>query len=291
MRRCVVRVRGLGIALWCAGAVSAAFGHGDFHDRLIALRAALAARPDDAGLHFDLAWVFCEHGEWQPALDEIQRVEQLAPESFPTDLVRGCALRAAERPAEACAALDRHLAAHPGDVRALIERARARDALGRGDDALTDYRALSAAVPDANPDLVLEIAEALERHGSADEAVRVIDTSTQRIGPFPGLLMFALEIDLSHGRTDAALQRVDALQALAPRPEPWMARRAEILAQAGRVGAARAAWEALLTHLAALPNLERGAPVMQTLAARAREACGELSRLEHEPISAPRDRS
>ena len=55
-----------------------------------------------------------------------------------------------------------------------------------------------------------------------------------------------------------------------------MAKRAALLAQAGRRAEARAAWQALIDHLAALPNLERGSHAMSILAEQAREALGPL---------------
>jgi hypothetical protein len=63
----------------------------------------------------------------------------------------------------------------------------------------------------------------------------------------------------------------------APRPEPWMARRASILAQAGRIEESRAAWQALVDHLSALPNLERGSHAMSTLMEQAKQALAALA--------------
>ena len=48
-----------------------------------------------------------------------------------------------------------------------------------------------------------------------------------------------------------------------------MARRAELLALAGRLDEARAAWSALKQHLSSLPNLQRGTPDFLALSAKA----------------------
>jgi hypothetical protein len=58
-----------------------------------------------------------------------------------------------------------------------------------------------------------------------------------------------------------------------------MARRASVLAQAGRIEESRTAWQALVDHLAALPNLERGSHALSKLAEEARQALASLASL------------
>ncbi len=93
--------------------------------------------------------------------------------------------------------------------------------------------------------------------------------------------MKALELEVVLGRYDAALTRVEVLQQTAPRPEPWMAKRASVLAQAGRIRESQAAWQALITHILALPNLERGAHAMQLIAEQAQQALSSLHSLSN----------
>jgi hypothetical protein len=78
-----------------------------------------------------------------------------------------------------------------------------------------------------------------------------------------------MDLQLAAKDYDGALSRIDTMQKSAPRPEPWMAKRAELLADAGRVEESRAAWQALLTHLSTLPNLERGSHSMSILSEKA----------------------
>jgi len=65
---------------------------------------------------------------------------------------------------------------------------------------------------------------------------------------------------------------VDEAQKEAPRPEPWMARRATILTQAGRIEESRNAWKALLAQLASLPEHDRASRAMRQLEDEARKA-------------------
>jgi hypothetical protein len=55
-----------------------------------------------------------------------------------------------------------------------------------------------------------------------------------------------------------------------------MARRAAVLAQAGRIEESQAAWKELEKHLASLPDQERTSRAMTNLAEEARQALASL---------------
>jgi hypothetical protein len=74
-----------------------------------------------------------------------------------------------------------------------------------------------------------------------------------------------LDLELSMKNFDTALRQIEDAQKDAPRPEPWMARRAAVLKQAGRIEESRAAWKALAQHLASLPERERTSNAMSKL--------------------------
>ena len=76
------------------------------------------------------------------------------------------------------------------------------------------------------------MAQALASNRLTDEAVRVLEAGVKRLGPIPSLQLKILEVEVSAGRYDSALSRLDAMQRSGPRPEPWMEKRASILAQA-----------------------------------------------------------
>ncbi|MBM3854930.1 MAG: hypothetical protein FJ399_17550 [Verrucomicrobia bacterium] len=262
------------LGMWLAAVLAAgsAFGHGAFHDRLRELTAALEAKPRDARLHFELAQIFCQHGDWLMALAAADSADELQPGAFPTDLLRGEVLLAREDPAKARAALDRLIATRGPTPQALILRARTKALLEGAESALPDYRAAVRQADRPGVDQVREVAAAFVRLGHRAEAADLLDRAIVEAGPDPALLLEALDLEIATGRFAAALRRVDALQAAAPRPEPWMARRAEVLAQTGDPAAARAAWLVLQRHLESLPNLERGSPALRAVAAQAQAA-------------------
>ena len=149
--------------------------------------------------------------------------------------------------------------------------------LGDAEAALADFHASLANCPDAQPDLVQEVAQACASHGQVDEAVGILETGLKRIGLVPSLQLKLLEIEVRAGRYDSALSRIGGYQNAAVRKEPWMEKRAIILAQAGKTADSQAAWRALISHLKSLPPAERDSHSMILLAERARQALAVLS--------------
>lgn len=258
--------------------------HGAYHDVVATLTKKLHDKPDDAALRYRLAEAHAGHAEWRASLDELDRVDRLAPGKFATGFIRGLALHNAGRNEEALKHLDDFLQAHPGGVRALSVRGRAFLKLGRAHEAMADLRKAIEFSSAPETELITDLAIACRDAGKPAEAGKVIDAGLKTKANAPDLLQCALDIETAAGSWDAALGRIDALQKDAPRPEPWMARRAELLQTAGRTDEARAAWSALRAHLLSLPNLERGTPLLAGVLAQTEKALGNPS---PPPVIAP----
>ena len=278
-----LRVLVVACGLMLAALTGRALGHGGYHERLAQLAAELEKNPNDPRLHFELADVNGQHGDWQMSLLNLDRVEELAPGKFLTALLRGQAWLTGGQPEKAKNALDPLLAEHPECARGWLLRARAAQRLGDGAGSLADYREALRRTPAPEPDQIQETADALASEGLSKEAVQVLAAGIEKLGPIPSLALRAMELEIATKNFDAALTRVEALRKSAPRPEPWMARRASVLAQAGRIEESRAAWQALVAHLEALPNLERGSHAMSKLAENARQALASLASLQASP--------
>lgn len=248
------------------------FGHGGYHERIDYLTKALEKTPSDAALRYELANLQGLHGDLDLALENLDRVDALAPGKFPTDLARGEALLVADKSTQAKEVLDRQLVSHPEYGRAWLLRARAEKEPGQQEACLADYREALKRTTSPEPDLVQEVAGALSAAGKKAEAAAVLSAGIEKLGRIPSLVLRALDLEIETKNFDAALRRVEQARDEAPRPEPWMARRAAVLAQAGRREESRAAWKALITHLESLPDNERISHAMSQLADEAREA-------------------
>ena len=260
-------------------AASLAFGHGAYHEELQRTDEQIAKSPENGSLWFHRGYLNVLHGEWQTALTDLEHADRLEPHKYATDWLRGQALAAGGKYEIAKTVLDDFLKEHPEHGGAFASRARVLVQLKEHTAALADYRVALIKTPNAEPDLVQEVVEALISQQQNEEAADLLEVHLKRLGNSPGLVMKALELEVVLGRYDAALTRVDVLQQTAPRPEPWMAKRASLLAQAGRIRESQAAWQALITHIQALPNLERGAHAMQLIAEQAHQAVASLKSL------------
>lgn len=254
-------------------------GHGAYHEELERANEEIAAHPEDGQLWYRRGFLNVLHGAWESALVDLEKADRLAPGKFATNWLRGQALTTAGQYAAAKAVLNDFITQYPDHGGALASRARALVQLKEHTAALADYRAALIKTPNAEPDLVQEVVDALISQQQNEEAADLLEVHLKRLGNSPGLVMKALEMEVVLGRYDAALTRVDVLQQTAPRPEPWMAKRASVLAQAGRIHESQAAWQALITHIQALPNLERGAHAMQLIAEQAQQAVASLKSL------------
>lgn len=248
--------------------------HGGYHERIAELAAAVKAKPDDPRLHYELANLRGLHGELAEALKELDRVDALAPGQFLTDLARGEAFFAVHKFGKAKGALDREIRAHPEATRAWLLRARTEHELRDQAASVADYGEAFKRAKNPEPDMVQEVSNAFAENGRPVEASEVLQAGIEKLGPIPSLVVRAIELDISTKNYDSALHRNDEAQAHAPRPEPWMARRAKILARAGRPDESKAAWKALADHLDALPDAERHSNAMTTLREEARHELG-----------------
>lgn len=266
-------------AAWLCVDVTTAHSHGTFHELVTDISNQIAAAPTNAELYFKRARLHLEHADWKSTLIDLEMTDRLAPGVLESDLIRGQALALAGMPAAARETLDTFLQTHVDHHLALLERARVLKSLEQHEASLADYRLALDKTPHPEPDLFHEAATVMADRGLSKEAVQVLQRGLKTFGDVPSLILKAMEIEIALGQFDAALTRVDALQKSAPRPEPWMARRASILAQAGRLKESRASWMALKDHLESLPNLERGSHAMSTLAQQAVTALNVLGGL------------
>ncbi|HEX8372339.1 MAG TPA: hypothetical protein VF585_06145 [Chthoniobacterales bacterium] len=242
-----------------------AWADGTFHDRLAKTNEELALRPDDSALLLRVAQLYLEHEEWTKALEVTEKVEKSSPGEIGTKLVRGQAWLMAAQPEKAREELDLYLQERPEDPKVLILRGRCFDLLEQGDRSIADFRKALELTKEPGPDLYHEAAALLEKYGFRKEAIATLDVGISKLGPLPSLALLALQAEEKAGDIDAALTRIDAMQKAAPRPEPWMAKRAALLGRAHQQEASKAAWLELKSHLEALPSQEHSSNSMSQL--------------------------
>ena len=239
----------------------------------------IAMRPDDASLYLRRANLEIEHGDWRAGLLDAEESERKQKEDLGAGLVRARALSAGGFLAEAKAALDRFLTVHPEHAAALVQRARVFGALGQKAEAAEEFVRAMSHVPQPEPDQVFELVALLCAAGREADALAAIDRALKATPGVPSLVECGVKIEIGLAHFDAALRRIEEAIVATKIKEPLMARRAAVLAQAGRIAESLAAWRELQVRLAALPAAERDSHAMSSLSERTRHAIGALTSL------------
>jgi len=224
--------------------------HPEIDEALARLAAALASAPNDASLYLERGELYAKHEDWTSAEANYVIVAELAPRLSGLALARGALALARGNPTEARSFLDVATTADSTNPTAFVLRARAFGRLGLRKAALGDYAAAFRLLTSPSPELYLERAALF---ASPAEAIRSLDEGIAQLGPILSLHLRALELEISLGRTDDALSRIDLLTSTSERRELWLKRRGDILTSAGRRADARAAYEAALLAIASLP--------------------------------------
>jgi tetratricopeptide (TPR) repeat protein len=249
------------------------FADGNNHEEeLESLDRAIEQVPANAELWFTRAYLLVLDRKFNDARADCNEADRLAPDQFATDRVRGQILTAEGRLDDAKSLLDRFLQSHPTDGLALAARARLLLKMNHYESALADFRAALLRIPTADSNLYQEVATTMAAHENLQEAVQVLAAGLVKFPRLPSMMQQALELEIATGNYEAALVRIGELEKSAPLPEPWMARRALVLAQAGRKNESREAWMALRDRISAMPNLQRGAPHFQTFSQQAEQS-------------------
>ena len=226
--------------LWLSLAfISPAPAHQGLRDQIEELDLLIAREPGDVGLYLRRGELHRAHGDLDSALRDFDRARTFDPVFAEAAFHLGRALLDAGRPADATRALDPALLLRPDHVGALVVRGRALARLGRHVEA--------AGAPHPM------------------EALRGLDKGISRLGPAVSLQLAAIDLEVRLGRHDDALARLEVAAARSRIQGQWLARRGGILLAAGRPAQARAAYEAALASIRALPARRRSSDAVATL--------------------------
>src|SRR5213592_1501837 len=241
MKRAVVLAWAL--VILATGHPLPAGAHPDLIIQIEEVTKQIEQEPNNPELYLKRGELRRAHIEWDAAYADYERAFALAPDMAAIDLARGRLFLDSGWPLSARAALDRFLSHQPNQVEGLILRARALVRLNLRLAAAQDYSRAIRFSPEPGPDLFIERAQVLAAEGSAyfSSALRGLDEGIQKLGPLVTLQLFAIDVELKQKNIDGALARLDKIAEKSPRKETWLARRGEILQQAGRPEEARQA--------------------------------------------------
>ena len=258
------------LAIALLAVAPAARGHGDFHAVIQAADEDIAKDPKNPDLYLRRAELFRIHQQFDSAKADIATAEKLSPALPMLDLSRARLLLDTGWPLSARAHLDRFLKVFPSHLDALVLRSQTWTRLGQLLFAAEDLSRAIAVAPEGAPDLYIERARTLASAGRdhIEAALQGIDDGVKRMGPLVTLQLTAIDLELRRHNHDGALARVDTVLDRSPRKESWLARKGEILLQAGRAPEAKKAYSDALAALSTLPPARRNVPAGMDLAKR-----------------------
>ncbi|MFN0058762.1 MAG: tetratricopeptide repeat protein [Planctomycetota bacterium] len=222
---------------------SALRGHGPLHERIANATRRLEQQPRNASLLVERAQLHREHGDRSAATRDLVCALEL-DKCHVAALVAFAELKLEATDARAAVELaERALRAAPETWSAHWAMARASAQLGELEVAVKHYTATIATMAHPTPDAYLARFHTTRALGPEHRtaALAGLDEGIARMGPLVTLELPAIETELELGRCDAALERLALIEKSARRKEHWQVLRAEILARAGRLEAARAA--------------------------------------------------
>lgn len=246
-----------------------ALAHSDGHERMKQLDAQIRNEPENAELHLRRGRLYIEENHFEEARADLEKALTLAPKQHGARyflaealLHGGKAEQAEQAEQQAQRFIDAHGANEPGALsRGYWLLGQARLAQQHPEAAIAAYRSALKVTAEPTPDhYQLFVNASLAAGGKyLDEALRVLDQGLTAGGSIDLLQGMALEVELRADRTDAGLQRLEAIIAQKKRLPFLYARKAEILANAGRMAEADKALISARNALTAVPVKRRRA--------------------------------
>jgi tetratricopeptide (TPR) repeat protein len=236
-----------------------AVAHEGLHEQIAEVTSRIRREPKNAMLYLRRGELYRLHRDWGAALADFRQADVLNPHLNIVAFSRGRMYQDAGNLAKAKFWLDHFLSEEPDHGDALITRARVLSKLGAYDHASRDYSKGIALLPRVIPEYYIERSSALIKSGKPRAALQSIDEGIKRLGAVVTLELLAIDIELMNKRYEAALSRLELIAAQSPRKEVWLARRGEILHEAGRKLEARVAFQSALAAIEQLPARHRNA--------------------------------
>ena len=246
------------------------FAHEEPSEQIKQLSHEIELNPTKIKLYMARGGLHRINHHWEKALADFHTVARLKPGHPTVVFHRGRLLYEASRFQEARGFLDRFLKLNPNHVQGLMTRARCLRKLGQPLLAAQDYSRALNQMENPVSILFLEQADALAAGGAKHlgVAIKTIDEGMAQLGSLIVLQSKAIDLEVRARRYGAAIQRIDQILSRTSRKEGWLARRGEVLEQAGLGGRARLSYGEALSVIEKLPSRLKKTAAVQALAAR-----------------------
>ncbi len=250
--------------------------HGALDERIRAVTAQIERVTNNPQPYIQRGELHREHQDWKAAQSDYDRAEKLDARLIRLNFFRARMFNDMGDATKALGLLNNYLGANTNDSEALILRARVRAKSGEGQGAVADFSRAIQLLREPQPEIFLERAELQITAGRVDEALIGLDEGIAKLGSVITLQTRALDMELNRTNYDGALVRLAKIVESSPRKEAWLARRGEILIQAGRVMEATKSFGDAQAAIEALPARLRESAAMTELHTQVKERLAVL---------------
>ena len=139
--------------------------------------------------------------------------------------------------------------------------------LGESDAAVAAFEKLFAAQLRPNPGLYISVAKLLAAEGETgvEAAITMLDRGMERLGVIPQLQQYAIALELERKNTEAAIDRLEALEPVLGESPDWKVDMGELLMLAGRRAEAGQLFDQALAQLETLRRTAARQRVLEKL--------------------------
>jgi len=251
------------------------YAHGELLIRIAEVTGQIkGATNKTAQLYLERAELYRMDENWAAAESDYRRAELLSPMTPSIQVCHAGMLNDSGQLEMARAMVDAVLEHTSNCGEAFVGRARVLVKLGQRTAAIADFRRGLELLADPAAENFLEFAESLKAGGETNEALRTLDRGIKKLGPITSLQNPAIEFELSRKNYDGALARINSVLPELLRKENWLARRGDILTEAGRTAEAHKSYQEALGAIKKLPSRIQQSSPMQNLKAHVEGALG-----------------
>ncbi|MBD2857771.1 tetratricopeptide repeat protein [Spongiibacter sp. KMU-158] len=192
------------------------------------LNLRILTSPADAALYARRAGLFADKKNWPEAFADLQRLSDLGEEQRATYL-RGEFHARQGQWHSAIREFDRVIKRDSRNIPALLQRAKAHDAVGRAKPALADYQRVLRLFPNAEYGAYRRTAELLLELKGIDPALDFLDARMKTVGVIPQLQNLAITMTKQAKRYPEAMARLESLSVHYKSSPYWNVDMAEVL--------------------------------------------------------------
>jgi tetratricopeptide (TPR) repeat protein len=238
-------------------------------EKIKSITAQLAKHGDSPQLYIQRARLFQDEQHWSKAMSDFNKAAELEPGNANINLDRARLTYEAKEYMRALDFIDLYLLQHESSTESLLIKARSFRELQQYKQAIKFFELALSNLPDTDdsplPEWYVELASLYKITGDKNKALQAYQQGIDRLGPLSVFQVKAIELEVDLELYGSALNRIDQILSQSQRKDIWLARRADIMAQAGLQQDAQQSYQQAYAALQQLPQRLRNLPVTRKL--------------------------